>query len=88
MVIFEKVYETEFKAEFDKKKLTYEHRFIDDMVAGKPKCHGGHAWACKTYDGDVRSDTVAQGFGSLGLMTSVLLSPNGKTVRTRRRTAR
>ena len=80
MVIFEKVYETEFKAAFDKKKLTYEHRLIDDMVAGKPKCHGGYAWACKTYDGDVRSDTVAQGFGSLGLMTSVLLSPNGKTV--------
>jgi isocitrate dehydrogenase len=78
--IFEEVYTNEFKGEFDKRKLTYEHRLIDDMVACALKWNGGYVWACKNYDGDVQSDTVAQGFGSLGLMTSVLLSPNGKTV--------
>jgi isocitrate dehydrogenase len=80
MDIFQKVYDTEFKAEFEKKKLTYEHRLIDDMVACALKWNGGYIWACKNYDGDVQSDTVAQGFGSLGLMTSVLLSPDGETV--------
>jgi len=78
--IFEEVYQTEFKAEFDKLKITYEHRLIDDMVASALKWSGAFVWACKNYDGDVQSDTVAQGFGSLGLMTSVLLSPDGKTV--------
>ncbi len=78
--IFEEVYEAEFKAEFAKKKIIYEHRLIDDMVASALKWSGGYVWACKNYDGDVQSDTVAQGFGSLGLMTSVLLSPDGKTV--------
>ena len=80
MDIFQRIYETEFKAEFDKRELTYEHRLIDDMVACALKWNGGYVWACKNYDGDVQSDTVAQGFGSLGLMTSVLLSPDGKTV--------
>jgi isocitrate dehydrogenase len=80
MDIFQRIYETEFKAEFDKRKLTYEHRLIDDMVAQSLKWSGGYVWACKNYDGDVQSDVVAQGFGSLGLMTSVLLSPDGKTV--------
>jgi isocitrate dehydrogenase len=74
------VFDAEFKAEFDKKKLTYEHRLIDDMVAASLKWSGGYVWACKNYDGDVQSDIVAQGFGSLGLMTSVLLAPDGKTV--------
>jgi isocitrate dehydrogenase len=78
--MFQEVYEQEFKAEFDRKKLTYEHRLIDDMVACALKWNGGYVWACKNYDGDVQSDVVAQGFGSLGLMTSVLLSPDGKTV--------
>jgi len=78
--IFQEVFEAEFKAEFDKRKLVYEHRLIDDMVASALKWSGGYIWACKNYDGDVRSDTVAQGFGSLGLMTSVLLTPDGKTV--------
>jgi isocitrate dehydrogenase len=78
--IFEEVYEKEFKAEFAKKKIVYEHRLIDDMVASALKWSGGYVWACKNYDGDVQSDTVAQGFGSLGLMTSVLMSPDGKTV--------
>ena len=78
--IFEEVYQAEFKAEFDKKKIVYEHRLIDDMVASCLKRSGGYVWACKNYDGDVQSDTVAQGFGSLGLMTSVLMSPDGKTV--------
>jgi isocitrate dehydrogenase len=77
--IFAKVY-TEFKAEFDKRKLWYEHRLIDDMVAQAIKSNGGFVWACKNYDGDVQSDVVAQGFGSLGLMTSVLLTPDGNTV--------
>jgi isocitrate dehydrogenase len=78
--IFEEVYQAEFKAEFDKAGITYEHRLIDDMVASALKWSGGYVWACKNYDGDVQSDTVAQGFGSLGLMTSVLLSPDGRTV--------
>ncbi|WP_068275011.1 NADP-dependent isocitrate dehydrogenase [Aldersonia kunmingensis] len=76
---FQEIYETEFKAEFDAAGLTYEHRLIDDMVASSMKWEGGYVWACKNYDGDVQSDTVAQGFGSLGLMTSVLLTPDGKT---------
>jgi isocitrate dehydrogenase len=78
--IFQDIYDREFKAEFEKKKLTYEHRLIDDMVAAALKWSGGYVWACKNYDGDVQSDTVAQGFGSLGLMTSVLMTPDGKTV--------
>ena len=78
--IFQEVFEAEFKAEFDKRKLVYEHRLIDDMVASALKWSGGYVWACKNYDGDVQSDTVAQGFGSLGLMTSVLMTPDGKTV--------
>lgn len=78
--IFEEVYQTEFKAKFDEIGITYEHRLIDDMVASALKWSGGYIWACKNYDGDVQSDTVAQGFGSLGLMTSVLLSPDGRTV--------
>ena len=80
MVLFQEIFDKEFKAEFDKRKLTYEHRLIDDMVAASLKWNGGYVWACKNYDGDVQSDTVAQGFGSLGLMTSVLLTPDGKTV--------
>ncbi|MEC3954881.1 NADP-dependent isocitrate dehydrogenase [Nocardia sp. CDC153] len=76
---FQEVYETEFKDEFDAAGLTYEHRLIDDMVASALKWEGGYVWACKNYDGDVQSDTVAQGFGSLGLMTSVLLTPDGRT---------
>ncbi|ORI18114.1 NADP-dependent isocitrate dehydrogenase [Rhodococcus sp. 1168] len=76
---FQHIYEKEFKAEFDAAGLTYEHRLIDDMVASSMKWEGGYVWACKNYDGDVQSDTVAQGFGSLGLMTSVLLTPDGKT---------
>ena len=78
--IFEEVYQNEFKAEMDALGLTYEHRLIDDMVACAMKWEGGYVWACKNYDGDVQSDTVAQGFGSLGLMTSVLMTPDGKTV--------
>ncbi|MEV7005643.1 NADP-dependent isocitrate dehydrogenase [Streptosporangium sp. NPDC051022] len=78
--IFAEVYETEFKAEFEAAGITYEHRLIDDMVAAALKWEGGYVWACKNYDGDVQSDTVAQGFGSLGLMTSVLLTPDGRTV--------
>ncbi len=78
--IFNEIYEREFKSKFAKKKITYEHRLIDDMVACALKWDGGFVWACKNYDGDVQSDTVAQGFGSLGLMTSVLLTPEGKTV--------
>ena len=80
MDIFQEVFDKEFKAEFDKKKLTYEHRLIDDMVAAALKWSGGYVWACKNYDGDVQSDIVAQGFGSLGLMTSVLVTPDGKVV--------
>ncbi len=78
--LFAEVFETEFKAEFEAAGLTYEHRLIDDMVAAALKWEGGYVWAAKNYDGDVQSDTVAQGFGSLGLMTSVLMSPDGKTV--------
>ncbi|HKG72912.1 MAG TPA: NADP-dependent isocitrate dehydrogenase [Aestuariivirgaceae bacterium] len=78
--IFQSVFDSEFKQEFDKNKLTYEHRLIDDMVASALKWSGGYVWACKNYDGDVQSDTVAQGFGSLGLMTSVLMTPDGRTV--------
>ena len=80
--IFEEVYSSEFKDKFAAQGLTYEHRLIDDMVAFAIKSEGGYIWACKNYDGDVQSDVVAQGFGSLGLMTSVLLSPDGKTVET------
>jgi isocitrate dehydrogenase len=78
--IFAEVFETEFKAEFEAAGITYEHRLIDDMVAAALKWEGGYVWACKNYDGDVQSDTVAQGFGSLGLMTSVLMTPDGLTV--------
>jgi isocitrate dehydrogenase len=78
--LFQEIYETEFKADMDKAGLTYEHRLIDDMVACAMKWEGGYVWACKNYDGDVQSDTVAQGYGSLGLMTSVLMTPDGKTV--------
>jgi isocitrate dehydrogenase len=78
--IFAEVYESEFKAQFEQAGLTYEHRLIDDMVAAALKWEGGYVWACKNYDGDVQSDTVAQGFGSLGLMTSVLMTPDGETV--------
>ena len=78
--IFQEIYDAEFKAEFEKNKLFYEHRLIDDMVASALKWTGGYVWACKNYDGDVQSDIVAQGFGSLGLMTSVLMTPDGKTV--------
>ncbi|MCD7059985.1 NADP-dependent isocitrate dehydrogenase [Pelagibacterium xiamenense] len=78
--IFQEIYETEFKDKFEAKKIWYEHRLIDDMVAAALKWSGGYVWACKNYDGDVQSDTVAQGFGSLGLMTSVLMTPDGKTV--------
>ncbi|MBY0612129.1 MAG: NADP-dependent isocitrate dehydrogenase [Beijerinckiaceae bacterium] len=78
--IFEEVYQNEFKAKFVAAGITYEHRLIDDMVASALKWSGGYVWACKNYDGDVQSDTVAQGFGSLGLMTSVLLTPDGKTL--------
>ncbi len=78
--IFQEVFESEFKAKFAEQKITYEHRLIDDMVAASLKWSGGYIWACKNYDGDVQSDTVAQGFGSLGLMTSVLITPDGKTM--------
>ncbi|MCZ2829817.1 NADP-dependent isocitrate dehydrogenase [Modestobacter sp. VKM Ac-2986] len=78
--IFEEVFQAEFKEQFDAAGITYEHRLIDDMVAASLKWDGGYVWACKNYDGDVQSDTVAQGFGSLGLMTSVLATPDGKTV--------
>jgi isocitrate dehydrogenase len=78
--LFQEVFDSEFKAEFEGAGLTYEHRLIDDMVAAALKWGGGYVWACKNYDGDVQSDTVAQGFGSLGLMTSVLMTPDGRTV--------
>jgi isocitrate dehydrogenase len=78
--LFEEIYNTEFKAKFAQRGITYEHRLIDDMVAASLKWSGGYVWACKNYDGDVQSDTVAQGFGSLGLMTSVLMTPDGKIV--------
>ncbi|MFL5818241.1 MAG: NADP-dependent isocitrate dehydrogenase [Conexibacter sp.] len=78
--LFAEVYEAEFKADFEAAGIEYEHRLIDDMVASALKWEGGYVWACKNYDGDVQSDTVAQGFGSLGLMTSVLMTPDGRTV--------
>ncbi len=78
--IFQEIYESEFAADFEAAGITYEHRLIDDMVAAALKWEGGYVWACKNYDGDVQSDVVAQGFGSLGLMTSVLMTPDGKTV--------
>ncbi|HUB74889.1 MAG TPA: NADP-dependent isocitrate dehydrogenase [Solirubrobacteraceae bacterium] len=78
--LFQEIYESEFKGEFEAAGITYEHRLIDDMVASALKWEGGYVWACKNYDGDVQSDAVAQGFGSLGLMTSVLMSADGKTV--------
>lgn len=78
--LFQEIYETEFKSDFESKGLTYEHRLIDDMVAAALKWEGGFVWAAKNYDGDVQSDTLAQGFGSLGLMTSVLMTPDGRTV--------
>jgi isocitrate dehydrogenase len=80
MELFQEVFDKEFKDKFAEKKITYEHRLIDDMVAAALKWSGGYVWACKNYDGDVQSDTVAQGFGSLGLMTSVLMTPDGKVV--------
>ena len=78
--LFQEIFESEFKEKFKERKITYEHRLIDDMVACAIKWNGNYIWACKNYDGDVQSDTVAQGFGSLGLMTSILMSPDGKTV--------
>merc|ERR1711920_403627 len=78
--IFEEVYQAEFKAKYDAAGIQYTHRLIDDMVAQALKSDGGFVWACKNYDGDVQSDIVAQGYGSLGLMTSVLVTPDGKTV--------
>ncbi len=78
--LFQEIYEAEFQAQFEEKNITYEHRLIDDMVAAAMKWSGGFVWACKNYDGDVQSDTVAQGFGSLGLMKSILMTPDGKTV--------
>ena len=78
--LFQKVYDEEFKAKFEAAKIVYEHRLIDDMVASALKWDGGFVWACKNYDGDVQSDSIAQGFGSLGLMTSVLMTPDAKTV--------
>jgi isocitrate dehydrogenase len=78
--IFQEIYDNEFKVEFEKNSITYEHRLIDDMVASALKWNGNFVWACKNYDGDVQSDTVAQGFGSLGLMTSVLITPDGSTM--------
>lgn len=78
--IFQEIFDKEFKTEFEKAGITYEHRLIDDMVASALKWHGNFIWACKNYDGDVQSDTIAQGFGSLGLMTSVLITPDGKTM--------
>jgi isocitrate dehydrogenase len=78
--LFQEIFDKEYKSQFDAEGLTYEHRLIDDMVASNLKWNGGYLWACKNYDGDVQSDTVAQGYGSLGLMTSVLMSPDGKTI--------
>jgi isocitrate dehydrogenase len=78
--IFQEIYEKDFKTTFEAAGISYEHRLIDDMVASAMKWEGGYVWACKNYDGDVQSDTVAQGFGSLGLMTSVLITPDGKTM--------
>ena len=78
--LFQEVYDKEFKKKFKERKITYEHRLIDDMVACAMKWNGNYIWACKNYDGDVQSDTIAQGFGSLGLMTSILMTPDGKTI--------
>jgi isocitrate dehydrogenase len=78
--LFQEIYDAEFKDKFEAAKITYEHRLIDDMVAAALKWSGGFVWACKNYDGDVQSDTIAQGYGSLGLMTSVLMTPDGNTV--------
>ena len=78
--LFQEVFENEFKEKFNEKNIFYEHRLIDDMVASSLKWEGGFIWACKNYDGDVQSDSVAQGFGSLGLMTSVLMTPDGKII--------
>ena len=78
--LFQEIYEKEFKEKFKERKITYEHRLIDDMVACAMKWNGNYIWACKNYDGDVQSDTIAQGFGSLGLMTSVLMTPDGNTI--------
>ncbi|KAK2702117.1 hypothetical protein QYM36_019247 [Artemia franciscana] len=78
--IFQEIYDSDYKDQFEAKKIWYEHRLVDDMVAYCMKAEGGFVWACKNYDGDVQSDTVAQGFGSLGMMTSVLVCPDGKTV--------
>lgn len=78
--IFEEIYQQEYKPQYEASGIWYEHRLIDDMVAYAMKSEGGFVWACKNYDGDVQSDSVAQGFGSLGLMTSVLICPDGKTV--------
>nr|NVI74932.1 isocitrate dehydrogenase [Cucujiformia] len=78
--IFQEIYDKQYKAQFEAKNIWYEHRLIDDMVAYAMKSEGGFVWACKNYDGDVQSDSVAQGYGSLGLMTSVLITPDGKTV--------
>ena len=83
--IFQDIFEKEFKEEFKKNNLTYKHKLIDDMVACAMKWKGRYIWACKNYDGDVQSDTIAQGYGSLGLMTSALLTPNGKNYRVRSR---
>jgi isocitrate dehydrogenase len=80
MELFQQVFDNEFKAEFEKRKIVYEHRLIDDMVASAMKWSGGYVWACKNYDGDVQSDVVAQGFGSLGMMSSMLMTPDGKVV--------
>ena len=84
--IFQEIFDTEFQHKFVEKNITYEHRLIDDMVAAAMKWEGGFVWACKNYDGDVQSDVVAQGFGSLGLMTSVLMTPDGKTIDRKQRT--
>lgn len=81
MQIFQEIYDAKYKSDFEKSGIFYEHRLIDDMVAQALKSSGGFVWACKNYDGDVQSDIVAQGYGSLGLMTSVLVTPDGKTVR-------
>ena len=80
MLIFQRIFEEEFKSKFDEAGIEYQHRLIDDMVASAMKWSGGFVWACKNYDGDVQSDTVAQGFGSLGLMTSILMTPDGSIV--------
>ena len=78
--IFQEIYDSQYKADYEAKGIWYEHRLIDDMVAQAMKSEGGFVWACKNYDGDVQSDSVAQGYGSLGMMTSVLICPDGKTV--------